>query len=200
MKKRLLAGALGAAIVVSAAAALGIWSGVVDVSATAAHPLLDAVLDRASTRSIRRHAPSGSNPRAGDPAAIAQGLSRYRALCLACHGGPGVDAAEFAAGLHPAAPDLASAKIQAFTDGMLYRTIAQGIGSTGMPAFGPSHTPGELWSLVAFVRHLPRLTDAEKRALAAKQSRPPNPRPPNPRPPNPRPPNPRRAAGRRCIR
>lgn len=37
-----------------------------------------------------------------------------------------------------------------------------------MPAFGPSHTPDELWSLVTFIRALPNLTPEEKAALGQK--------------------------------
>jgi hypothetical protein len=36
-----------------------------------------------------------------------------------------------------------------------------------MPAFSPTHKPDELWKIVAFLRHLPELTDAEQKALKA---------------------------------
>jgi len=168
MRKGLLAGVLVTVFGGVLVAALVIWSGIIDVSASAAAGPQDAVLAYASTRSLRRHAKPGPNPLANSSEARAHGLQHYRAMCVACHAGPGVEAAEFAAGLHPAAPDLASPQIQAFTDGMIYQAIAGGIGSTGMPAFGKSHTQDELWSLVAFVRALPKLTAEEKKALAEK--------------------------------
>jgi len=101
-------------------------------------------------------------------AALKTGLQHYRAMCVACHGGPGAAPEEFAAGLHPAPPDLASPQVQSFTDGMLYETVARGIGSTGMPAFGPTHQPDQIWSIVAFVRHLPALTPEERKELGGK--------------------------------
>lgn len=159
---------LGAVAVVAAevvVAALVIASGVVDVAATGGGGLQDRILGYASTRSIAHHARDEPNPLAHDPAALKRGLAHYRELCVDCHGGPGVDPAEFAAGLHPAAPDLAGHQVQSFTDGMLYRAISHGIGSTGMPAFGPTHRPDDLWSIVAFVRHLPALTPEEKAQL-----------------------------------
>ena len=49
------------------------------------------------------------------------------------------------------------------SDGELYYTIQNGIMLSGMPAFG---TPGDndidSWKLVAFIRHLPSLSQAEE--------------------------------------
>ena len=36
---------------------------------------------------------------------------------------------------------------------------------TGMPAFGPTHKENEIWQIVAFLRHLPGITDEEKAQL-----------------------------------
>jgi len=150
----------------AAIAAAVIASGVVDVAATRPSKLADRVLAYASTRSIAHHARNERNPLAGDPAALKRGLDHYRDDCLACHGAPGAHPQEVAAGLHPRPPDLVSPEVQAFTDGMLYAAVADGIGSTGMPAFGPVHRPEDLWSIVAFVRHLPALTPEERKELA----------------------------------
>jgi plastocyanin/mono/diheme cytochrome c family protein len=148
-----------------AVAWLVIWSGVVSVAATSRGGWLDRVLLHASTRSIRHHAKDEKNPLASDPQALKKGLQLYRAMCVGCHGAPGREPEEFAAGLNPLPPDLASVETQAFTDGMLYETISSGIRSTGMPAFVSMHKPDEIWSIVAFVRHLPELTDAESESL-----------------------------------
>lgn len=164
MRRGLLLGAIGVLLAQAAAGALVVWSGVIGVTATPAG-VQDRVLAYASTRSIAHHAKDVQNPLAHDPAALRAGLEHYRGLCVDCHGGPGVEPEEFAAGLHPAPPDLASRAVQSFTDGMLYDVVAQGIGSTGMPAFGRTHRPDEIWSIVAFVRHLPALTPADKTAL-----------------------------------
>lgn len=146
--------------------ALVVVSGLVDVAAAPSNALADKVLGYASTRSLAHHARPERNPLAGDAAAVRRGLVAYRTLCLACHGGPGATSLELAAGLHPSPPDLASPAVQAFSDGMLYRAIAGGIGSTGMPAFEQGRSPEELWSLVAFVRQLPALSPAQKQELA----------------------------------
>ncbi len=164
-------GVLVALVAEAILAALVIASGVVDVAATRTRPAADRVLAYASTRSIARHARPGKNPLAHDPAAVSRGLEHYRDDCVTCHGGPGVHPAEFAAGLHPRPPDLASPAVQAFTDGMLYDAVARGIDSTGMPAFGSTHSTDDLWSLVAFLRHLPALTPEERTDLAEAEGR-----------------------------
>jgi plastocyanin/mono/diheme cytochrome c family protein len=166
MTRAFLLGALATLAIGAVVATLVVTSGVVDVSAANAGGLPDRILGYASTRSLAHHARSERNPRADDPAALKAGLEEYRAMCIVCHGAPGAEPEEFAAGLHPAAPDLASPEVQGFTDGMLYRAIEGGIGSTGMPAFGKTHRPDTIWSIVAFLRHLPKLTPEEKEALA----------------------------------
>ena len=40
---------------------------------------------------------------------------------------------------------------------------------TGMPAFAPTHTEDEIWKMVAFVRHLPNLTQEERSRLTVKE-------------------------------
>ena len=172
MARPFLLGVLATLAAQAVAGVLVVASGVVDVGATPGGALAgiqDRVLGWASMRSIAHHAKDAPNPLAKDPAALAAGREHYRAMCVACHGGPGAEPAEFAAGLHPAAPDLAAPEVQAFTDGMLYETVARGIGSTGMPAFGTTHRPEEIWGIVAFVRHLPELTPEERAALGGKQ-------------------------------
>lgn len=168
MRKPFLLGAVATLLAEAVVAVLVIWSGVVDVAATRAGGIQDRILAYASTRAIAHHAKDERNPLANDSGALKTGLRLYGRMCVACHGGPGADPEEFAAGLHPAAPDLASPRVQSFTDGMLYETVARGIGSTGMPAFGRTHQPNEIWSIVAFVRHLPALTPEEKNELGQK--------------------------------
>lgn len=173
MLKNFLAGFVTSIGVCASAGALIIVSGIVDVSAIHGEGPQDRILQYASTRSIRHHATEERNPLADDGAALHRGLAHYREMCAPCHGGPGLEPAEFAAGLYPQPPDLASTGVQAFTDGMLYWVISEGVGSTGMPGFGPTHSPQDIWSLVAVVRHLRSLSAEEKQLLTG--ARPPQP-------------------------
>ena len=67
--------------------------------------------------------------------------------------------------LYPRAPDMTLAATQALSDGELYSIIENGIRLTGMPAWGKGepgkHDSWDSWALVAFIRHLPRLTPEE---------------------------------------
>jgi len=126
---------------------------------------LDHWLSQVSRRSIEKHAASATNPYAADPAAAAAGLAHYRENCLACHGARDVDTAEFAKGLNPGPPMLDMDDVQKMSDGELFWVVANGLRATGMPAFAPTHSPREIWQIVAFVRHLPRLSEAETSAL-----------------------------------
>ncbi len=165
-KRSLLLGFLTALVLEAVVGALVVASGVIDLSATGAPRAPDRLLAFASTSAIAHHAKGGANPRAGDPAAIEAGLRRYKAVCSACHGAPGAPPQKFAAAMHPAPPDLASAAVQSFSDGMLYEAIARGVASTGMPAFGKTQSPGDIWGIVAFVRQLRTLTPEQQAELA----------------------------------
>jgi len=112
--------------------------------------------------SVHWRAPDGPIPMEVDGNVLSSGLSHYRGMCLQCHGAPDVAAAEFAEGLNPPAPDLTETDMD---DGELFWTIKNGIRMTGMPPFGLSHGDDEIWHLVAFIRHLPELTPAEKETL-----------------------------------
>ena len=58
-------------------------------------------------------------------------------------------------------------KVQARSDGELFWIAANGIRMTGMPAFSPTHDEKEIWEMVAFIRHLPEITDEETARLKA---------------------------------
>jgi len=141
-------------------------TGSYNVAATAAPSKLETRLAAyALNRSVARRAPATKNPMPASPETWKAGLAHYRENCVVCHGAPGVDAGEIGEGLNPPAPDLTLPRVQARPDGELFWIVGNGIRTTGMPAFSPTHKPDELWKIVAFVRHLPELTNAEQKAL-----------------------------------
>ncbi|MGH9316438.1 MAG: c-type cytochrome, partial [Thermoanaerobaculia bacterium] len=50
-------------------------------------------------------------------------------------------------------------------DGELFWIVSNGLRTTGMPAFGPTHKPDEIWKIVAFLRHLPEIAPEEQKTL-----------------------------------
>jgi mono/diheme cytochrome c family protein len=166
MSKRAALGWLAVAVALFFVVGLTLRAGCIDVSATAPPWALEETLaDYVVDHSVARRAPKGPNPVSLTPEVLARGLAEYREHCLVCHGAPGLKPSGIARGLNPDAPDLAAADTQGASDGVLFQTISAGIRMSGMPAFSKSESPETLWKLVAFVRHLPNLTDADRAAL-----------------------------------
>lgn len=161
-----LASLLGMALVAASLA----FSGVISVAADQYGSLdarVDSVLNNASRASIRRHASRETNPFGDDRAAAVEGLSEFRQNCITCHGAGRIPPGEFAAGLNPGPPSLASKEIQSMSDGELFWAISHGIRATGMPAFSTTKDEKEIWRIVAFTRRLPKLTFEETERLRA---------------------------------
>ncbi|HCA26098.1 MAG TPA: cytochrome C class I protein [Betaproteobacteria bacterium] len=148
-------------VLIIAAALLVIYSGVVNVAATAPHAAATRwVLHTAMRASVRRHAENVKAPSLTDPLMIQTGMRHYREMCIACHGAPGVEPGEIARGLAPAPPDLAKS-VRHWSAPQLFWIIKHGVNMTGMPAWGPTHSDDALWAMVAFLERLPRLSPAD---------------------------------------
>ena len=107
-----------------------------------------------------------TNPLASSTDALAPGLEHFAKFCTMCHAndGSGRNTA-IGSGFYPKPPDLRAAATQDLTDGELFYIIENGVRFTGMPAFGTGKPDpaGEqqVWQLVYFIRHLPRITPAQ---------------------------------------
>jgi len=83
------------------------------------------------------------NPLTGDPSAIQEGSSLFRANCSPCHG--------LNAGGGGRGPDLrAGVWVHGASDAAIFRTINQGVPGTEMPA--NPFEDSEIWALVAYLR------------------------------------------------
>jgi mono/diheme cytochrome c family protein len=164
---KFFAGAVTMLLVIAAVAGFILATGRFNVAATAPPDLMDKLAPWALEKAIDRRAREIGDPIARDPGAVARGLSEYREHCLPCHGAPGVDAAEFQEGMNPSAPGIDAAVVQNLSDAELFWVIKNGIRMTGMPAFGVNEKDDEIRDIVAFVRHVPQLTDPERQALKA---------------------------------
>lgn len=140
-------------------------SGVYDVAATKHHSGLVAwFLDAGMTASVEHQAKGITVPTQGTMADTLMGFSHFNDMCVPCHGGPGIERAEFGQGLYPRGPHLSRAESD-WTDAQLFWIIKNGVKDTGMPAFAPTHTDEQIWSIVAFLRYLPRLSDSDYKNL-----------------------------------
>jgi len=163
---KFLLGVVFGILLVAIGAAAVVLTGAFDVSATRPPSKAERTFATlALNKAVERRASNAKNPLPPSAENLAGGLAHFRENCVVCHGAPGVDPGEIGQGLNPGAPDLTLPRVQARSDGQLFWITSNGIRMTGMPAFGPTHQENEIWQIVAFLRHLPEITDAEKGEL-----------------------------------
>lgn len=131
-----------------------------------------AALEGRIARAVRGLAISSAerqrrNPLAPTPQALLGALEHYADHCAVCHAADGSGTSDFGRNLFPRPPDLRAPPTQRLTDGELFYIIENGVRFTGMPAFATGTAAGEedSWRLVHFIRHLARLSDAERDQL-----------------------------------
>lgn len=97
---------------------------------------------------------------------VAKGGRHYRESRQTCHAGPGAERGEMARGLRPAPPELAREATH-WSSAELFWIVKHGIKMTGMPAWGESHGDEDLWTIVAFLERLPKLSPKEYHELTS---------------------------------
>ena len=101
------------------------------------------------------------NPVPLTPQIVAKGRAHFADHCAVCHGNDGKGESGMGRMMYPKTPDLTLPATQSLSDGELFATIENGVRLSGMPGFGSAESAYESWSLVHFIRHLPKLTAAE---------------------------------------
>jgi mono/diheme cytochrome c family protein len=166
---RILAAIGALAIVVGIGCAVYFFGGFYSVAGTTEDPaIVTWALTRVRTASIDRHAndkPPASLEAAGT---VQAGARAYATLgCVNCHGAPGVTWQKFSEGLHPDPPDLKDVAGE-LSPAQLFWVIKHGINMTGMPSFEQAGAKDdEIWSIVAFVKKLPGVSEADYKTWAA---------------------------------
>lgn len=167
-----LIGALG---LIGAVVAAGFFfGGFYSVAGTAYEPdIVKSILIRVRTASIARHAKDPVPANIEAPATIQAGAKAFLAQgCTNCHGGPGVGWAKFSEGLHPDPPDLKEV-VNDRTPAELFWVVKNGINMTGMPSFALAGAKDEeLWQIVAFLKKLPDVSEADFKAWTAGVTKP----------------------------
>ena len=162
--------AIGAlAVVVAVVAAVFFFGGFYNVAGTAEEPaIVKWALIQVRTASISRHAKDTPPANIADPTNIQTGARGFvEHGCTNCHGGPGVNWAKFSEGLHPDPPDLKEV-VNDRTPEQLFWVIKNGINMTGMPSFALAGAKDdELWKIVAFLKKLPIVSEADFKAWTA---------------------------------
>ena len=145
------------------------FGGFYSVAADSSDPnLVNWALIHVRVASIDRHA-TGQPPPLKDPSLVRAGARAYAEIgCVNCHGGPGVEPAKFSAGLNP--PPNLKKVIDDLQPQEVFWVIKHGIKMTGMPGFAAGNPPvpdQTIWSIVAFLKSAPAVSDEEFRAWSA---------------------------------
>ena len=147
-------------------AAVVFFGGYYSVAGTQEDPaLVHWALVQVRTASINRHATDPTPANINDQATIEAGAREYAEHgCSNCHGAPGVTWAKFSEGLKPEPPDLKDV-VNNRTPSQLFWVIKNGINMTGMPSFALAGAKDdEIWPIVAFLKKLPTVTEADYKA------------------------------------
>ena len=150
-----------------------VTSGVVNVGADQEHsPMMFSFLETARNRSIANASKDIVVPDL-EKVDISSGGADYKDMCAGCHLSPGVDKTDFSESLYPKPPNFTKADIvkrYQTADGakQSFWAIKHGIMASGMPAWGASHDDARMWAMVAFIRSLPELDEAQYTMLTTR--------------------------------
>lgn len=112
----------------------------------------------ASAHEGHRHAPASAkklkNPLTATEENIEAGRTLFNRNCASCHGEDGSAKTDVAGAMKVKPADLTGHAMHGITDGEIYWVIANGIKSSGMPAFSAKTRPNEQWQMALYVKHL----------------------------------------------
>jgi mono/diheme cytochrome c family protein len=114
--------------------------------------------------SVRAHAVAARPSASVDSALLIEGAKVYEAHCIACHGGPGIARAPWAAAMLPTPPYLVDSA-RHWNREELYEIIAHGVKMTGMPAWGEVLPARQVEAVTALCMAMPQLSVPQFGAL-----------------------------------
>jgi len=183
---RILATIGALAAILAIGAAVFFFGGFYNVAGTVEDPaIVHWALVKVRTASVDRYAHDQPPASINDPASVQAGAKAFSTHgCTNCHGAPGVNWAKFSEGLHPDPPDLKEI-VGDRSPSQLFWVIKNGINMTGMPSFALAGVKDdEIWSIVAFLKKLPNVSEADFKAWTAPSAAQPTPSTePRPEPP-----------------
>jgi mono/diheme cytochrome c family protein len=125
-------------------------------------------IEHVLARIMRRYATPADlrgreNPVPLTPEVLGEARAHFADHCAVCHGNDGKGKTAMGPRFYPKAPDMSQGETQAMSDGEIFATIENGIRLTGMPGWGDGTAESAYgsWTLVHFIRHLPKITPQE---------------------------------------
>ncbi len=159
---------IAAGAIVGVAVAIFVAAGGVDVSADApdswlAYNLLHFVFKRSESARA-----SGVVPPAdiASPSRVRLAAQHFDMVCANCHGRPGFGQSVVALSMSPR-PQYLPKVVGQFKDAQLYMIVAHGVKYSAMPSWPTDKREDEVWSMVAFLRQLPKMDAVTYRQMTA---------------------------------
>ena len=149
-----------------AGSAAFVYSGVYNVAADDPHwrPVF-WLMQETRARSIAVRSADVTPPPLDDPKLVLKGAGQYAAMCVSCHLAPGRTSSELRQGLYPLPPDLTVEKVD---PRRAFWVIKHGVKMSAMPAWGATHDDATIWSMVAFLQTLPKLSPEQYRDMVSR--------------------------------
>lgn len=151
-----------------------VTSGVINIGADQAHsPLVYKFLETARNRSIENASKDIVVPDLQQVDMISSGGADYKDMCAGCHLSPDVEKTDLSEYLYPQPPNFTKSEVVArySTEAgaqQSFWAIKHGIMASGMPAWGATHDDDRMWAMVAFIRSLPELNEAQYTMLTTR--------------------------------
>jgi cytochrome c553 len=147
-----------AGVVIGLAGAVFVTAGGVNVSADRADgPVVGGLLHFVFKRSEGAAATSvAPPPDLASPDRVRLAAQHFDMVCSNCHGRPGAGQSVIALSMNPR-PQYLPKVVGQFTDPELFEIVEHGVKYSAMPSWPTSSRDDEVWSMVAFLRQLPKL-------------------------------------------
>ncbi len=142
-----------------------VFGGIYNTGADDPHlKLVARAIHQTMISSVRKRATTGPELPPITRAKLQSGTKVYESHCIACHGGPGVSRAPWAAGLLPTPPYLIDSRTR-WTRAELRELVAHGVKMSAMPAWGYILPAKDIDDVVALLEVTPSMTTAQFNTL-----------------------------------
>ncbi|MHB1530165.1 MAG: c-type cytochrome [Acidiferrobacteraceae bacterium] len=166
MLRGFIAGIVATLVVAMIGGYLLVQSGRIPANADAKPGWLETWMAHTLHATLRREAPTGSDPVALNDRNLIEGIHLYAHHCAICHGTAqgAASASPIAKGLYQKPPQLATDGVEDDPPGYSFWKIQHGIRLTGMPSFRHTLTDRQIWTLALFLKHMNKLPPAAQQA------------------------------------
>lgn len=138
-----------------------VLGGLIPIQASSGHWRATAwMLDLIKRRSVSFYSMSIEAPDVNRSDWIARGAAHYERGCRPCHGSPATGRPPIMMKMTPHPPFLPE-RVGRWDDAELFQIVKHGIKFTGMPSWPAPQRNDEIWTVVAFLRTLDRLSPGD---------------------------------------